>query len=272
MENTQRYNGLKELNSVVIKAYTDTTIGNRHFSAGEPILYFEKIQISELKEDSKIVMARGGWGNYPHVVWEDFNNFNFRLTEGVLSTMSFSLLSNAELFDYDEETKTVKLPKREKLEVYNGEVKAKYQPLKEKFFIYLLDMEGIIERKITDFTLNDDKTISVGADLEGRDVLIDYYFNYTKAYTKYVLGNKRIDGLLSLEGKAYFKDDINGANKTFLFEIPKMKITSNLDIVMGEKASPTISVFNIVGLPIRENNQWVVSKLYLLSDDIDNDI
>ena len=29
-------NGLKELNSVVIKAYTDTTIGNRHFSAGEP--------------------------------------------------------------------------------------------------------------------------------------------------------------------------------------------------------------------------------------------
>ena len=78
--------------------------------------------------------------------------------------------------------------------------------------------------------------------------------------------------MLSLEGKAYFKDDINGANKTFLFEIPKMKITSNLDIVMGEKASPTISVFNIVGLPIRENNQWVVSKLYLLSDDIDNDI
>ena len=94
MENTQRYNGLKELNSVVIKAYTDTTIGNRHFSAGEPILYFEKIQISELKEDSRIVMARGGWGNYPHVVWEDFNNFGFRLTEGVLSTMSFSILSN----------------------------------------------------------------------------------------------------------------------------------------------------------------------------------
>ena len=77
---------------------------------------------------------------------------------------------------------------------------------------------------------------------------------------------------ISLLPKKYFKDDINGLNKTFLFEIPKMKITSNLDIVMGEKASPTISVFNIIGLPIRENNQWVVSRMYLLSDDIDNDI
>ena len=78
--------------------------------------------------------------------------------------------------------------------------------------------------------------------------------------------------MLSLEGKAYFKDENDGLNKTFLFEIPKMKITSNLDIVMGEKASPTVSVFNIIGLPIKENNQWIVSKMYLLSDDIDNDI
>lgn len=272
MENTQRYNGLKELNSVVIKAYTDITIGNKHFSAGEPILYFEKIQISELKESSKVVMARGGWGNYPHVVWEDFNDFGFRLTEGVLSSMSFSILSNTELFDYEEDTKKIKLPKREKLEVYNGKVKAKYQPLNNRFFIYLLDEEGIVKEKITDYTINDDKTISVNTDLEGRNVLIDYYFVYTKAYTKYMLGSKRINGLLSLEGKAYFKDDIDGMNKTFFFEIPKMKITSNLDIVMGEKASPTVSVFNIIGVPVKENNQWVVSRMYLLDDDIDSDI
>ena len=83
---------------------------------------------------------------------------------------------------------------------------------------------------------------------------------------------QKIDEILCLEGKAYFKDEVTGLNKTFLFEIPKMKITSNLNIVMGEKASPTISVFNVIGLPIKENNQWIVSKMYLLSDDIDNDI
>ena len=42
-----------------------------------------------------------------------------------------------------------------------------------------------------------------------------------------------------------------------------MKITSNLDIVMGEKASPTVSVFNIIGLPIKENNQWKILKIQL---------
>ena len=87
-----------------------------------------------------------------------------------------------------------------------------------------------------------------------------------------MLSNKRIDGFLSLEGKAYFQDDKQGLKKTFLFEIPKMKITSNLDIVMGEKASPTVSVFNIIGLPIKENNQWIVSKMNLLSDDVDKEI
>ena len=51
-----------------------------------------------------------------------------------------------------------------------------------------------------------------------------------------------------------------------------MKITSNLDVIMGEKASPTVSVFNIIGLPIKENGQWVVSKMDLLNEDIDNDI
>ena len=272
MENTQKYSGLKELNSVVIKAYSDITIGNKHFSAGEPILYFEKIQISELSEQTKPVMARGGWGNYPHVVWENFNGFTFKLAEGVLSTMSFSILSNAELFDYEEGQRAMKIPKREKIEVYNSQIKAKYQPLEDRFFIYLLDEDGIIERKIEDYSIKENKIIKVSSDFEGRDMLIDYYFNYEKAYTKYIIGNKRIDGFLSLEGKAYFKDDMEGLNKTFFFEIPKMKITSNLDIVMGEKASPTVSVFNIIGVPIKENNQWVVSRMYLLDDDIDSDI
>lgn len=272
MENTQRYNGLKELNSVVIKAYSDITIGNRTFSAGEPILYFEKIQISELREDSKVVMARGGWGNYPHVVWEDFNGFEFRLTEGVLSTMSFSILSNTELFDYEDGSNIMRIPKREILEVYNGKIKAKYQPLEKRFFIYLLDEDGIVEKKLTDYEIQENNIIKVDDIYEGREILIDYYFNYEKSYTKYVFSNKRIDGFLSLEGKAYFKDDMDGMNKTFFFEIPKMKITSNLDILMGEKASPTVSVFNIIGLPIKENNQWVVSKMYLLGDDIDSDI
>ena len=164
-----------------------------------------------------------------------------------------------------------RVPKRESLTVYNGQVKTLQNPLNEKIFIYLLDEDGIIVSSINSYII-EGNIVKVGEEYNGKQIIIDYYFNYVNKYTNYTIGNKRNDGVLSLVGKAYFKDDINGLNKTFLFEIPKMKITSNLDIVMGEKASPTISVFNIIGLPIRENNQWVVSRMYLLSDDIDNDI
>lgn len=272
MENTQEYFGLKELHSVVIRAKGPIIIGNREFEDGEPVLYFEKIQIAQLKEGNKIKAARGGFGNYPHVVWQNFNDMTFQMTEGVLSKMSFSMLSNAGIFDKgDSEEDIIKVPKRETLEVYNGQVETLQEPLTEKLFIYVINEDGVICEKIKDFTIESNK-ITVGEEYNDKRIIVDYYFNYINKYYQYILGSKRIDGLLSLEGKAYFKDDIHGAKKTFLFEIPKMKITSNLDVIMGEKASPAVSVFNIVGLPIKENNQWVVSKMNLLSDDIDNDI
>jgi hypothetical protein len=271
MNNTQQYYGLKELNSVVIRAYKDITIGNRKFLEGEPILYFEKIQISELNEQSSSVSAKGGYGNYSQVVWETFNNINFALTEGVLSKTSFSILTNCEIFDYEKNEQIIKIPKREIAEVYKEKIQLLYKPLTEKFFIYELDEDEHIKEKITSYTI-DNKSIILDKKYDNKKILVDYYFNYENSYNKYIIGNKRIDGFLSLEGKAYFVDDKYGIKKTFLFEIPKMKITSNLDIVMGEKASPNVSVFNIVGLPIKENNQFIVSKMFLLDDDIDNDI
>lgn len=272
MENTQEYFGLKELRSVVIRARGPITIGSRQFEDGEPVLYFEKIQISELTEGHKIKAARGGFGNYPHVVWQNFNDMTFQMTEGVLSKMSFSVLTSAGILDKGETEKDIiKVPKRETLTVYNGKVKTLQEPLEEKLFIYVINDDGIITEKVKEYNLFKD-TIEVSEEYNDKQLIVDYYFNYTNTYSQYILGSKRIDGLLSLEGKAYFKDDIHGLQKTFLFEIPKMKITSNLDVIMGEKASPAVSVFNIVGLPIKENNQWVISKMSLLSDDIDNDI
>ena len=272
MNNTQEYFGLKELRSVVIRAREGITIGNRTFEAGEPVLYFEKIQMANLQEGNNIVAARGGYGNYPRVVWQSFNDLVFTMKEGVLSKTSFSMLSNAEMFEKGEDaTDVIKVPKRERVEIYNGTIRLLKEPLKEKIFVFLVDQDGIIVDKITNYSILRD-TIKVDAKYDGQIAIVDYYFNYENKYSQYVLGSKRIDSLLSLEGKAYFKDDKYGLNKTFLFEIPKMKITSNLDVIMGEKASPTVSVFNIVGLPIKENNQWVVSKMSLLAEDIDSDI
>lgn len=265
---TQQYYGLKELSSVVIRAFTDIKIGNHFFEKGEPILYFEKLQISELTERTKIVSARGGKGNYPLVVWENFGDLSFALTEGVLSKMSFGMLVNSGVFDYEKNEKTIKVPKREQLEIYNNKVQLMEKPLKNNLYIYGIDEQGFVTKRLNNYEINNNEII-FQEKIEEKNAVIDYYYEYTNSYTNYNIGNKKIDGLLSLEGKAYFKNENSGLNQTFLFEIPKMKITSNIDIIMGEKASPNVSVFNIIGLPIKENNQFIVSKMYLLSDDID---
>jgi hypothetical protein len=265
---TQEYFGLKELHSVVIRAYTDIMIGNHFFEKGEPILYFEKLQISELSEKGRISSARGGIGNYPLVVWENFGDLSFALKEGVMSKISFGMLANTGIFDYSEEEKVINVPKREQVEVYNNSITLMEKPLNEKLYIYKINEQGFSSDRIKDYKLNNNKIEFENLE-DNTNLLVDYYYEYKNSYTNYNIGNKRIDGLLSLEGKAYFKDENSGLNKTFLFEIPKMKITSNIDIIMGEKASPNVSVFNVIGLPIKENNQFIVSKMYLLSDDID---
>lgn len=83
------YYGIKELYQVVLKAKYDMNFGSRHVEAGEPILYFDNVSMSLLNERSSPIIARGGWGNMPRVIWEDKSEITFSLTEGVISSMGW---------------------------------------------------------------------------------------------------------------------------------------------------------------------------------------
>ena len=69
--------------------------GNRQLEAGEPVMYFENISMSLLTEQSHPIMARGGWGNMPHVIWEDRSEVQFTISEGVMSAISMGILFSA---------------------------------------------------------------------------------------------------------------------------------------------------------------------------------
>ena len=66
---TEQYFGIKELYEVVLKAKTPMNFGFRKIEEGEPVLYFENVSMAVLSEDSRPIMARGGWGNMPQVIW-----------------------------------------------------------------------------------------------------------------------------------------------------------------------------------------------------------
>jgi hypothetical protein len=58
-----QYFGHKELYEVVLKAKVPMTFGSRRIEEGEPVLYFENVNMSVLTEQNSAIFARGGWAN-----------------------------------------------------------------------------------------------------------------------------------------------------------------------------------------------------------------
>lgn len=90
----------------------------------------------------------------------------------------------------------------------------------------------------------------------------DYYYKYSKesrqgaeAPLVYTLSRDRFNGLFTLEGKFYSKDENDGKNYINLLYMPKVRILSDINLRLGEKANPTVSVFNILGLPVNETGK-----------------
>jgi len=53
--------------------------------------------------------------------------------------------------------------------------------------------------------------------------------------------------------------------------MPKVRVVSDINLRLGERASPTVSVFNIIGLPehLSTGRDNVIMEIYRLNSDID---
>lgn len=265
------YFGTKELYEVVLKANLPMSFGSRQIEVGEPVLYFEKVNIAQLNEQTRPVLARGGWGNMPHVIWEDRSEVTFSLSEGVMSSIGMSVLMSAATRDNPMDG-TLYLQKKEgPFSTYNGKYTLERTPaLNKKMFCFEYDRE-VIQKKV-DFTI-DGKTLSITQADDSKEYLLDYYFQYGKEALIYLVEKERFNGTFSLEGKFYTKDENDGLNSTNILFMPKIRVVSDINLRLGERADPTVSVFNIIAMPARvEENDSLLMKIIHLNEDIDADI
>jgi hypothetical protein len=58
-----QYFGHKELYEVTLRAKVPMKFGNRYIEEGEPVLYFDNVNMSTLSETNNAIFARGGWAN-----------------------------------------------------------------------------------------------------------------------------------------------------------------------------------------------------------------
>ncbi|MBO7535658.1 MAG: hypothetical protein J6T34_00765 [Bacilli bacterium] len=77
-----------------------------------------------------------------------------------------------------------------------------------------------------------------------------------------------------MEGKFYSKDENEGMNYTNLIYMPKVRIVSDINLRLGERADPTMSVFNIIAMPenVGGNKKSLILEITRLSEDIDGNI
>ena len=116
----------------------------------------------------------------------------------------------------------------------------------------------------------DDKERQIEADAT-KTYIVDYYYEYKDEALIYTIQKERFNGLFTLEGKFYSKDENDGLNYTNLIYMPKVRVVSDINLRLGERADPTTSVFNIIGLPenVGGNRKSMILEITRLSEDID---
>lgn len=269
---TDQYFGMKELYQVKLRAAERMFIGSKQVDKGEPVTYFDHIQIANVSETVVPVTARGGRNNDALVIWEDRKEVNFRMSMGVLSDIGFALLTNAKIMD--KRPDILPMSVSEKIEINDKGIATllNHIPLEHKdypIFCFIYENK-LLQKKIKPLSIDyENGTLQFDGSLAGQTVMIDYYYNYKKDSSIYVLERNKFEGMFELEGKYYRKGEVDGINRTTLFKLPKVRIISNLNIVLGETVSPMLSSFNIIATPQRTQwSEYSVAEFYNLEEDV----
>lgn len=267
--------------------------GERYIEADEPVLYFDHIAMSMLSEQNRAIFARGGWENQPKVIWQDRSEVRFQMTQGVVSQFGLGVLLGARVAIKGVD-KPILMHKKEGPMEINEEHQLflEHWPVennRKKTFIFDFARDSVQKKiygkRITGkkdpfddkkdrpcLELYEDKELTVLADTNKKYV-VDYYYDYGKEALSYTLKKERFNGLFTLEGKFYSKDENEGMNYTNILYMPKVRIVSDINLRLGERADPTVSAFDIIGLPETVGDeQNLIVEIQHLGEDLDADI
>ena len=261
--------GLKDLEHVVIKARDYIILGKRSYEPGEPILYFENIQIALLSENARLIAAQGGYLNQPRVIWEDRENTTFQFSNGTLNTLSLNMLLEANMLHELE----AYVPHKQELTIdENGHVWLSYPMAKNKKRFYnKFERENLQEKikPISEEVQGNETLVTFDPIYANTTIIADYYFLPKNGAITYTMDRERKPNLYSLEATFYLKDENEGLLHTGILEMPKIYIMSNINLRMGERADPTVGTFRIMAMPDNlDGHEATVCRITYLDEDI----
>lgn len=292
--------GIKELYDVNIRLLQPLEIGNKKYDINESILSFQKAEVAQVQEHKRTVQARGGYHNPALVNWEIDQEVSFAITHGVLSPVSWALLSNSKIknptyksVQYQEQIHVVdnnnyliadlkyfpnaleKLgaqpnPNLEPMPMgRRPELLLKPLPPSKTKWIFVYDMET--GRKIKNFQIYKNRLF---LQEPAKQIFVDYTFTYEDKIKVIEVGNRLFNGFLKLDGKMSVKDERSGEVSTAILELPKIKLSSNFSLRLGSSYdNSTVSDFYFTGYIDENDNrkQQAVAKVTFLDKELTGD-
>ena len=254
----------KELYQVVLKATSNIEINGQIIKPNETIAAFDKIQLADFKEKTKMVTAHGGYQDLDRVWWESPEEINLVFSQGIFSNVQYALMTNSKLLK-TKENESIYLNKRVIKDADDeGNVTLDEDPY-DYFFIYDMATGLPIE-----YTQIDERHIRVS--LTVKSVLLDYASKYDNGAGVLWIGAPLVNNCLYFEGKTRVKDDITGLVRTGVLKIPKLKLMSDLSIRIGKEATPVVGTLRAVALPFGPKGNLRIMEMEFLNDDIDSDV
>ena len=257
--------GMQELYFVQLKSTYPIEIKGIQYAAGEVVAAFDKIQIANFSDISKEVAAQGGYQNRKLVVWDRTEGVNLIFTQGVFSKTQLGLMHNARVLNIGKNS-IIRIAQRDELETDDeGKITLTHVPIDSWIFVYNRETG----EKLTDLSMVDEQTIQTP--LIYKEVVVDYEYGYDNGADVELIGEEIFDGFLTLEGRSRIKDDITGETHTAIIYIPKLKITSDFNLTLGQNAQPMVGQFKGTALSIGGRKSSKALEIYFLDEDIDRD-
>ena len=257
--------GMQELYSVQLKSTYPIEIKGKSYAAGEVVAAFDKIQIANFQEINKEIAAQGGYQNRKLVIWDRTEGVNLIFTQGVFSKTQLGLMHNARMVSIGENN-IIRIAQRDELETDDeGKITLTHVPIDSWIFVYNKETG----EKLTSLSMIDEQTIQTP--LIYKEVIVDYEYGYDNGADVELIGEEIFDGFLSLEGRSRIKDDITGETHTAIIYIPKLKITSDFNLTLGQNAQPVVGQFKATALSTGDRKKSKALEIYYLDEDIDRD-
>ena len=257
--------GMQELYFVQLKSTYPIEIKGINFAAGEVIAAFDKILIANFKDIHREAAAQGGYQNRKLAIWNRTEGVDLTFAQGIFSKTQLSLMNNMRIISLNE-NQIVRIAQRDELETdEEGKITLTHVPINSWIFVYNKETG----EKLTGLSMIDEQTLQTP--LVYQEVIVDYEYAYDNGADVSFVGEDIFEGFLSLEGRTRIKDDETGETHTAIIYIPKLKITSDFNLTLGQNAQPVVGKFKATALATGERKQSKALEIYFLNEDIDRD-